>query len=132
LATKFSEMMSTLVSFHGDMSRMEEQIRWIAFRHIKYGARPQHAKVMGDVLLETLARATGDEWTLDMATSWADLWNKCCEMMMAFIGRNLDVYTHNSLEMIVAPTDRLLDVNTYQMRDDRVLTTRGSSMCTHV
>ncbi len=86
LAVKFLEMMSTLVSFHGDMIRMEEQISWIAFRHIKYGAKPQHAKVMGDVLVETMMRAVGEEWTGDMALAWQELWHKSCDMMIKVIG----------------------------------------------
>lgn len=45
LAAKFVEMMTALVSFHGDNARMEEQITWLGFRHIKYGAKPQHQKV---------------------------------------------------------------------------------------
>ncbi len=79
-------MMSTLVSFHGDAARMEEQIPWIAFRHIKYGARPQHTRVMGDVLVETLLRAVGEDWTDDMAASWYELWSKSCDMLMKVIG----------------------------------------------
>jgi hemoglobin-like flavoprotein len=86
LSAKFAEMLPTLVSFHGEPVRMQEQIVWLAFRHIQYGARPQHAKVMGDVILETISRAVGDEWTVDMAMAWADLWNSSCEAMMIIIG----------------------------------------------
>jgi hemoglobin-like flavoprotein len=86
LSVKFMEQMSTLVSFHGEQTRMEEQIPWIAFRHIKYGARPQHSKVMGDVLIETLKRAVGEEWTSDMETAWFELWTKSCDMMVRVIG----------------------------------------------
>jgi hemoglobin-like flavoprotein len=86
LAGKFGEMISTIVSFHGEPARMEEQIVWLAFRHIKYGAKPQHAKVMGDVMLETMSRAVGDEWTVDMAMAWADLWNQTSETLMTIMG----------------------------------------------
>ena len=92
LAGKFGEMISTLVSFHGDPTSMEKQIVWLAFRHIKYGARLQHAKVMGDVVLECISRAVGEAWTVDMAVAWADLWNKACESLMLLIGVFSDVH----------------------------------------
>ena len=85
LSSKFVEMMSTLVSFHGDSMRMEEQIAWLGFRHIKYGAQAQHVRVMGDVLIETMSRAVGEDWTSDMAEAWMELWLKCCELMMQII-----------------------------------------------
>jgi hemoglobin-like flavoprotein len=87
LAGKFGEMLATLVSFHGETVRMEEQIVWLAFRHIKYGAKPQHAKVMGDVVVETMSRAVGDEWTVDMAMAWADVWNTSSDVLLAIMGK---------------------------------------------
>ncbi len=88
LSIKYLEMLSTLVSFHGEPARMEEQISWLAFRHIKYGAKPQHTKVMGDALVETLKRAVGEEWTADMETAWHELWAKAADSMMKIIGGN--------------------------------------------
>jgi len=85
LSSKFIEMMSTMVSFHGDPMRMEEQITWLGFRHIKYGAKPEHSKVLGDVLVETMARAVEEDWTMDMADAWHELWHKACDEMMSVI-----------------------------------------------
>lgn len=53
-------MMSTLVSFDGDVNRMDEQITWLGIGHIKYGARPQHAKVRG--LEDSLKARFDDLW----------------------------------------------------------------------
>uniref|UniRef100_A0A6U4YXK8 Globin domain-containing protein n=1 Tax=Hemiselmis andersenii TaxID=464988 RepID=A0A6U4YXK8_HEMAN len=85
LSAKFVEMMAALVSFQGDPMRMEEQITWLGFRHIKYGAKREHAKVLGDVLVETMARAVESNWTMDMADAWQELWTDACSMMMSVI-----------------------------------------------
>lgn len=42
---------------------------------------------MGDVVVETMARAVGEDWTFDMANAWADLWNDAAEKMMNVIGK---------------------------------------------
>ena len=98
LSAKFVEMMSTLVSFHGDPMRMEEQITWLGFRHIKYGAKPEHAKVLGDVLVETMARAVEEDWTIDMADAWHELWHRASGQMMAVINEaNLYGFTVQSM-----------------------------------
>ncbi len=86
LSIKYLEMMSTLVSFHGDPARTAEQISWLAFRHIRYNVKPQHAKVMGDAVVETLKRAVGEEWTADMEAAWHELWTKTSDMMIKIIG----------------------------------------------
>uniref|UniRef100_A0A7S1E185 Globin domain-containing protein n=1 Tax=Hemiselmis andersenii TaxID=464988 RepID=A0A7S1E185_HEMAN len=93
LSCKFVEMMLTLVSFHGDSLVMEEQINLLGFRHIKYGAKKQHVRVMGDVLIETMARAVGEDWTMDMAEAWNELWLHSCGLMMNVID---DASTHGA------------------------------------
>jgi hemoglobin-like flavoprotein len=37
------------------------------------------------VLIETMSRAVGEDWTSDMAEAWMELWLKCCELMMQII-----------------------------------------------
>mmetsp|Transcript_29780 Transcript_29780/g.71770 ORF Transcript_29780/g.71770 Transcript_29780/m.71770 type:complete len:1445 (+) Transcript_29780:115-4449(+) len=85
MAMKFVEMVSTLVSFVDDESRMIEQINWLGSRHVKYGAKPHHIPIMGQVLLTVLEQSCGDEWTDEMANAWMDLWNASCARMMAAI-----------------------------------------------
>jgi hemoglobin-like flavoprotein len=64
---------------------MEEQITWLGFRHIKYGAKAEHVKVLGDVIVETLARAVEEDWTMEMADAWSELWARASTQMFKVI-----------------------------------------------
>ena len=79
MAVKFMDMLSTLVSFHGESSRVEEQITWLGIRHVHYAAKRQHTPVMQEVLLSTLSRAVGDDWTEEMEKAWSELWRTSCD-----------------------------------------------------
>mmetsp|Transcript_34262 Transcript_34262/g.84266 ORF Transcript_34262/g.84266 Transcript_34262/m.84266 type:complete len:959 (+) Transcript_34262:1476-4352(+) len=60
---------------------MEEQIPWLGVRHVTYGARAEHTSVMGQVMMNSLERAVGDEWTAEMHKAWMDLWTSTCAAM---------------------------------------------------
>lgn len=66
LSVKFMEMAATLVSFNNDPVRTQQQSIWLGLRHVRYGARKQHVQVMGQVIISTLERAVGNEWTVEM------------------------------------------------------------------
>mmetsp|Transcript_48663 Transcript_48663/g.99363 ORF Transcript_48663/g.99363 Transcript_48663/m.99363 type:complete len:1196 (+) Transcript_48663:44-3631(+) len=75
MSVKFMDMLSTLVSFHGEQARVEEQITWLGIRHVHYNAKRQHTAVMQEVLLTTMARAVGaDDWSEEIEKAWTDLW----------------------------------------------------------
>ena len=38
----------------GDKERMRTMITWLGFRHVKYGVRPHHIPIMGQVALIVL------------------------------------------------------------------------------
>jgi hemoglobin-like flavoprotein len=82
LSVKFMEMLSTLVSFNGDAKRMAEQSVWLGMRHVRYGARPQHVQVLGQVVVTCMERAVGDEWTAEMDKAWTELWQESCSAML--------------------------------------------------
>lgn len=82
LSVKFMEMISTLVSFNNDPQRLKQQSIWLGMRHVKYGSRPQHTQVLGQVMISTLERAVGEEWTAEMDKAWSDLWTISCKSML--------------------------------------------------
>jgi len=82
LSVKFCEMIATLVSFNNDPVRLAQQSIWLGMRHVKYGARAQHQQVIGQVVITTLERAVGDEWTAEMDKAWSDLWAVACRSML--------------------------------------------------
>mmetsp|Transcript_32343 Transcript_32343/g.82414 ORF Transcript_32343/g.82414 Transcript_32343/m.82414 type:complete len:1373 (-) Transcript_32343:196-4314(-) len=82
LSVKFCEMIATLVSFNNDPVRLAQQSIWLGMRHVKYGARAQHQQVIGQVVITTLERAVGDEWTAEMDHAWTELWQESCSAML--------------------------------------------------
>eukprot|EP00288_Rhodomonas_lens_P020008 CAMPEP_0177690586 /NCGR_PEP_ID=MMETSP0484_2-20121128/847_1 /TAXON_ID=354590 /ORGANISM="Rhodomonas lens, Strain RHODO" /LENGTH=494 /DNA_ID=CAMNT_0019201143 /DNA_START=148 /DNA_END=1629 /DNA_ORIENTATION=+ len=85
MAMKFIDMISTIVSFADDPERMKEQVRWLGVRHVKYGAKPHHTQILGQVLINVLEEAVGEEWSSEMEKAWLDLWNTACAAMMEAI-----------------------------------------------
>ena len=93
MAMKFVEMLNTLVSFSDDQERMIEQVNWLGSRHVKYGSKPHHVPIVGQVILTVLEQAVGDEWTDEMHTAWLNLWNTSCAKMMDAI-KGGETYGH--------------------------------------
>jgi len=91
LSVKFAEMIATLVTFNGDSATMEEQIVWLGVRHVGYGARIQHLQVFGQVLMNSMEIALGEEWTFEMHKSWMDLWTNSANRMLE-ITQNAEKY----------------------------------------
>lgn len=46
---RFVEMISMIVSFSVDKERMMSTVTWLGFRHVRYGVRPHHIPIMGQV-----------------------------------------------------------------------------------
>lgn len=62
-------------SFYKDPQRANEQLRWLAMRHIQYNARPEHVTTFGHCIVAAMESAVGeDEWTPAMAEAWRLLW----------------------------------------------------------
>jgi hemoglobin-like flavoprotein len=93
MAMKMIEMVTMLVSFSDDEVRMTEQINWLGSKHVKYGAKPHHVPILGQMLVTVLEQAVGDEWTEEMSTAWTDLWNASCEKLMGAINAG-ETYGH--------------------------------------
>jgi NAD(P)H-flavin reductase/hemoglobin-like flavoprotein len=51
--------------------------------HRKYGVAREHFDTMGRVLLTTLRRFAGDDWTAEMETAWRNAYATVSEMMIA-------------------------------------------------
>mmetsp|Transcript_2693 Transcript_2693/g.4326 ORF Transcript_2693/g.4326 Transcript_2693/m.4326 type:complete len:442 (+) Transcript_2693:215-1540(+) len=82
LSLKFTEMLGTLVGLQGKADDSNEQLRWMGIRHVKYAAKRQHIEALGQVILITMEKAVGDEWTFEMMESWKALWEQVCSVMM--------------------------------------------------
>ena len=61
---------------------MLEAIRAMAVRHLAYGVRDAHYASVGEALLWTLEAGLGDEWTPDLARSWAEAYCLLSSVML--------------------------------------------------
>jgi len=79
---KLVDMLSLVVSRLDRMEEITEEIRELALRHVQYGVRPGHYKLIGDTLLWTLAQGLGRDWTEEMAAAWTKCYKTLSGMMI--------------------------------------------------
>ena len=54
-----------------DLDRIVPALRDMGARHVRYGARPEHYPVVGEVLIASMAEVAGDDWRDEYAAAWA-------------------------------------------------------------
>src|SRR5437868_14393834 len=59
---KIVDMLSLIVSKLDKLEQLSDEISQLAIRHVKYGVRPAHYKIVGDALLWTLKNGLGKDW----------------------------------------------------------------------
>jgi hemoglobin-like flavoprotein len=67
------KLMGTLAVVVNGLSNLEAVLpaaSALAKRHVSYGAKPEHYRVVGGALLWTLEKGLGDAWTPDLAAAW--------------------------------------------------------------
>lgn len=79
---KLVDMLSLVVSKLDKMEEISEDIRGLALRHVQYGVRPAHYKLIGDTLLWTLEQGLGRDWTDEMAAAWSKCYKILSGMMI--------------------------------------------------
>lgn len=80
---KLMQMIGVAVN---NMHRIEEIVPALVElgeRHDDYGAEPEHYPVVGEVLLETLAGALGDEFTDEAARAWEKTYSAVAGVMVS-------------------------------------------------
>jgi hemoglobin-like flavoprotein len=80
---KLVDMLSFRVSNLPRMDELNDDIRQLAIRHVDYGVKPEHYKLIGDALLWTLAKGLGNKWTEEMAEAWMECYKTLSETMIA-------------------------------------------------
>jgi hemoglobin-like flavoprotein len=56
------------------LEALEPTLAELGRRHVGYGVRSHHYKVVGAALLWTLRRALGDAWTHDVEDAWTEVY----------------------------------------------------------
>jgi hemoglobin-like flavoprotein len=53
-----------------ESAALEQPLRELGVRHVKYGALPEHYPLVRDALLEAIAEALGEKWTDTLRADW--------------------------------------------------------------
>ena len=79
---KLMDMLSVIIARLDRMDELNEDIAAMARRHVHYGVRPAHYKLVGNALLWTLRQGLGQDWTLDVEQAWTKCYSNLADTMM--------------------------------------------------
>ena len=79
---KLMEMLSVIIARLDRMDELNYDIAAMARRHIQYGVRPAHYKLVGNALLWTLRQGLGQDWTLEVEQAWTKCYSNLADTMM--------------------------------------------------
>ncbi len=80
---KFTLMLHELVSHIDDWEWIQEAVTPLGVRHRKYGVRPEHFEVVGEVLSAVLADVLSDTWTDADREAWTTLYQEVSTCMIS-------------------------------------------------
>ena len=62
---------------------LENALKGLGARHVKYGALPEHYPLVGNTLLKTFEQYLNSDWTPDVKQAWIDAYGAVTELMLA-------------------------------------------------
>ena len=80
--SKLMDMLSVIIARLDRMDELNDDIAAMARRHIQYGVRPAHYKLVGNALLWTLRQGLGQDWTLEVEQAWTKCYSNLADTMM--------------------------------------------------
>ena len=83
---KLMDMLSTLVARLDHLNELTDDIGAMARRHVHYGVRPAHYKLVGKALLWTLDQGLGTDWTPEVKEAWVRCYTILSETMINAAG----------------------------------------------
>jgi len=79
---KLMDMLSIIVARLEKLDELTSDIADMARRHVKYGVRPAHYKMVGNALLWTLQHGLGKDWTPDVKEAWIKCYTTLSDAMI--------------------------------------------------
>ncbi len=79
---KLIDMLNSIVSRLDQLDAVTGEITEMAQRHVNYGVRPAHYKMIGDALLWTLEKGLGNDWTDSTKNAWKKCYSVLAETMI--------------------------------------------------
>lgn len=81
-ARKLMNMVTLIVAKLDKLGDIMHEVKGLARRHNRYGAKPEHYDVVGDCLLWTLEKGLGDRWTTEVKTAWTAVYTLLANAMI--------------------------------------------------
>ena len=82
---KLMDMLSTIVARLEKMDELSDEITALAKRHVTYGVRPGHYKLVGRALLWTLEQGLGPDWTPEVNEAWTECYSILSKKMITSV-----------------------------------------------
>ena len=85
---KLMDMLSVIIARLDRIDELSDDIAAMARRHVHYGVRPAHYKLVGNALLWTLKQGLGQDWTPNVEKAWAECYSLLSGVMMKAAEKN--------------------------------------------
>lgn len=79
---KLIDMLNAVVIRLDKLDELNEEIAAMAQRHVEYGVRPAHYKLVGNALLWTLQKGLGKDWTEEVKNAWSNCYKILADTMI--------------------------------------------------
>ncbi|MFT3826252.1 MAG: globin domain-containing protein [Chitinophagaceae bacterium] len=80
---KLIDMLSTIVIRLDRIDELKEDIIAMGQRHVQYGVKPDHYKLVGNAFMWTLQQGLGSDWTAETELAWRTCYNSLADAMIA-------------------------------------------------
>jgi len=84
---KLMSMLTTIVSRLDRLEELSQEIADMGRRHVEYGVKPSHYKLVGDALFWTLKQGLGKDWTPQVEVAWKECYTVLSDTMITAAGR---------------------------------------------
>lgn len=81
-ARKLMNMVTLIVTKLNKLDDIMNEVKLLAQRHGRYGAKPEHYQVVGECLLWTLEQGLGEKWNEELMEAWTAVYLKLSSAMI--------------------------------------------------
>ena len=83
---KLIDMLHAVVVRLDKLDELTEEIAAMAQRHVEYGVRPAHYKLVGNALLWALQKGLGADWNEEVKNAWSTCYKILADTMIKSTG----------------------------------------------
>jgi len=83
---KLVDMLSVIVGHLHILNELNDEITQLAKRHVQYGVKAHHYKIVGTALLWTLQKGLGQDWNEKVKEAWAACFSTLSDAMIKASG----------------------------------------------